>query len=54
MPAETWQRLAELLAVPGEITRSLTEFASDGAPIEEHRSRVARAIEELCAEGRGR
>jgi hypothetical protein len=47
LPAETVQRLAQLLEVPEAITRSLTEFASDGAPIEAHRSRVARAIEEL-------
>lgn len=42
-----YQRLAHLLEVPEDITRSLTEFATDGAPIEKHRDRVARAIEEL-------
>jgi hypothetical protein len=36
-----------LLEVPESITRSLTEFASDGAPIEQQRALVARAIEEL-------
>lgn len=43
----TYQRLARLLEVPEDITRSLTEFAADGAPIEKQRERVARAIEEL-------
>jgi len=47
LPVETYQRLARLLEVPADITRSLTEFAADGAPIEQHRTRVARAIEEL-------
>ncbi len=47
LPAETYQRLARLLEVPESITRSLTEFASDGASIQQHRERVARAIEEL-------
>jgi len=47
LPAETYQRLARLLEVPETITRSLTEFATDGAPIEQQRARVARAIEEL-------
>jgi hypothetical protein len=47
LPAETHQRLARLVEVPENITRSLTEFASDGAPIEQHRDRVARAIEQL-------
>ncbi len=43
----TYQRLARLLEVPEDITRSLTEFAADGVPIEKHRHQVARAIEEL-------
>jgi hypothetical protein len=47
LPAETYQRLARLLVVPESITRSLTEFANDGAPIEQQRDLVARAIEEL-------
>ncbi len=47
LPAETYERLARLLEVPANITRSLTEFASDGAPIEQQRNRVARGIEEL-------
>jgi hypothetical protein len=47
LPATTYQRLSRLLEVPESITRSLTEFASDGAPIEQQRARVARAIEEL-------
>ena len=40
-------RFAALLSVPEDITRSLTEFTADGAPIEHHRDRVARAIEAL-------
>jgi hypothetical protein len=47
LSTETFQRLARLLEVPESITRSLTEFASDGAPIEQQRDRVARAIGEL-------
>lgn len=47
LPADAYQRLARLLEVPDSITRSLTEFASDGAPIEQQRDRVARAIQEL-------
>jgi hypothetical protein len=50
LAADAYQRLASLLVVPDSITRSLTEFTPDGAPIEQHRARVARAIEEL---GRG-
>ena len=40
-------RFAALLSVPEDITRSLTEFTADGAPIEHHRDQVARAIEAL-------
>jgi hypothetical protein len=47
LPAATSQRYAALLEVPAEISRSLTEFAADGEPIEAHRDRVARAIVEL-------
>ncbi len=47
LPAETYQRLARLLEVPESITRSLTEFTGDGAPIEQQRELVARGIEEL-------
>lgn len=36
-----------LLAVPETLTRSMTEFCSDGAPIELRRDQVARAIERL-------
>lgn len=39
-----WSRLLE---VPDEISRSMTEFAAHGAPIEQHRHKVARAIEAL-------
>jgi hypothetical protein len=37
----------KLLEVPETITRSMTDFARDGAPIEEHRSRLAQAITAL-------
>jgi hypothetical protein len=47
LAADAYQKYAQLLIVPESITRSLTEFARDGAPIEAQRSRVARAIEEL-------
>jgi hypothetical protein len=40
-------RYEALLEVPGEITKSLTEFTKDPAPIERRRAEVAKAIEEL-------
>ena len=46
----TPERLAEyerLLTVPATITRSMTEFARDGGPIESRRDQIARAIESL-------
>jgi hypothetical protein len=36
-----------LLEIPEDITESMTEFATDPAPIYEHRQRVAEAIERL-------
>ena len=36
-----------LLEVPGEITKSMTEFTTDPAPIEKHREKIARAIQKL-------
>jgi len=47
LPAAAYQRLSRLLEVPENITRGMTGFAADGAPIEQQRARVARAIEEL-------
>lgn len=38
---------AALLEVPGEITKDMTTFTTDPAPIERHRHRVALAIAEL-------
>ncbi len=38
---------AALLEVPDEITKDMTTFTTDPAPIERHRDRVARAIAEL-------
>jgi hypothetical protein len=43
------KRLERLLVVPAEITSEMTVFTRDPAPIEEHRDRVARAIETLRA-----
>jgi len=40
-------RYAGLLEVPESITRSLTDFAPDGAPIEKRRHQIARVIEAL-------
>jgi hypothetical protein len=36
-----------LLEVPAEITKSMTDFTKDPAPIEKQRERIARAIEKL-------
>ncbi len=36
-----------LLEVPAEVTKDMTTFTTDPAPIEEHRDRIARAIAEL-------
>jgi hypothetical protein len=47
LPQAAYERLARLLEVPETISRSLTEFAADGLPIEQQRARIARAIEEL-------
>ncbi len=38
-----------LLDVPGDITKDMTTFTTDPAPIENHRDRVARAIAELSS-----
>ena len=40
-------RYEALLEVPGEITKSLTEFTKDPAPIERRRAELAKAIAEL-------
>jgi hypothetical protein len=42
-----WRDFWGLLQVPGPVTRSLTEFTKDPAPLEAHRHAVAKAIEEL-------
>ncbi len=44
---EALQGYEKLLEVPSSITRSMTEFAPDGGPIELRRDQVARAIEKL-------
>ncbi len=44
---EKYQEFARLLEVPPAITRSLTEFAADGKPLEARRQQVALAIEAL-------
>ena len=38
---------AALLEVPKEVTKDMTTFTKDPAPVERHRDRVARAIGEL-------
>lgn len=45
-PAEA-AAFAALLSVPETITRSMTDFAADGAPIEARRRQIAAAIERL-------
>jgi hypothetical protein len=47
LPADLAAEARQLLLVPATITRSLTEFTPDGAPIEQHRDLVARMIERL-------
>lgn len=47
LSAEAYQQYAQLLVVPDNITRSLTEFTRDGAPIEQRRHQIAKAIDEL-------
>ncbi len=44
---EAFQNYAQLLTVPENITRSMTEFAADGLPIAQQRHRLAMAIQEL-------
>lgn len=44
---EAYDKYSGLLVVPESITRSLTEFAQDGAPIEAQRRLIAGAIEAL-------
>ncbi len=40
-------KYSPLLAVPDSVTKSMTEFAVDSAPVEAHRIRLARALEDL-------
>jgi hypothetical protein len=47
LPSDVYKKYSELLIVPDSISRSLTEFTGDGAPIEKQRRQVARAIEDL-------
>jgi len=49
LPAGETAAIEGLLEVPPSITRSMTEFASDGVPIEVRRREVAQAIEKLAA-----
>ena len=41
--------IRDLLEVPTEVSKSLTEFSTDPAPIERHRERLAAAIEAMLA-----
>ncbi len=45
---EEFRRIGSLLGVPASITRSMTEYTRDPAPIEERRIEIARAIEALA------
>jgi Glycoside hydrolase 123, catalytic domain len=47
LDAEALQNYEALLVVPDTITRSMTDFTPDGAPIELRREQIARAIEAL-------
>ena len=47
MAREERDRLSALLAVPPEITESLTQFTTDPAPIEARRRQIAEALESL-------
>ncbi|HOD48959.1 MAG TPA: DUF6067 family protein [Candidatus Hydrogenedentes bacterium] len=49
LPPRLKRRYERLLAVPREISENLTTYTKDPAPIEKHREKVARAIEELSA-----
>ncbi len=53
LPAAQREHYRQLLEVPAEITRDLTTFTTDPAPIYAHRRAVAEAIEELKARQRG-
>lgn len=50
MAREERDRLSALLAVPPEITESLTQFTTDPAPIEARRRQIAEALESLHQE----
>ena len=47
LSAEEFQRYESLLNVPEEITKDMTTFTKDPAPIEAHRIRIAEAIAKL-------
>ena len=47
LPAGELSTISKLLEVPESITRSMTEFAADGAPIEARRRELGRAIEQI-------
>jgi hypothetical protein len=47
LDSATVKRVESLLEVPAEITRDMTTFTTDPAPIYARRAEVARAIEEL-------
>jgi len=47
LTAEQQQKYSALLEVPEDITRDMTTFTRDPAPIEARRGRIARAIIKL-------
>ena len=49
LPAGEYSTISKLLEVPESITRSMTELAADGAPIEARRKELGRAIEQIKA-----
>jgi hypothetical protein len=50
LKAQTREEFSKLLIVPDSISRSLTEFTSDGAPIEAQRQKIAQAIQSIRAQ----
>ena len=47
LTAKQRQQYTALLEVPGDITKDMTTFTKDPAPIEARRDRIARAITKL-------
>jgi hypothetical protein len=52
LPAEQVKQYEELLTVPAAITRDMTAFSTDPAPIYARRNAIAEAVEWLQRQGR--